>query len=229
VAELMLQLAEACTELLEVDAAGLMLLDAGGQLRLVASTPDMMHDLDMFELQSEDGPCLDSIRTGEAVINVDVAQAKQRWPQFTVEAIAAGMRSTHALPLRLRGDLIGAINLFSKAEQHLSDSDVALGQAFADVATISLLQHRASRDHSILAEQLQMALNTRILIEQAKGTLAELSGLHPAETFRHLRAYAKSSGQPLHLVARQVLEARLTATELMNAEATANPDADLPQ
>jgi GAF domain-containing protein len=222
VAELMLQLADACLELLQVDAAGLMLVDAGGELRLVASAPDMMRDLEIFELQSDEGPSLDTVRTGKAVINIDVRQAKERWPRFTAEALTAGIRSTHALPLRLRGELIGAVNLFSRAEQRLSDGDVALGQALADVATIALLQQRASRDHSILAEQLQVALNTRILIEQAKGILAERSGLHPAETFHHLRAYARESGEPLRSVAWQVIDGRL-ASELISRETPIEP------
>jgi GAF domain-containing protein len=144
VAELMLQVADACLELLQVDAAGLMLLDANGDLRLVASAPDVLHDLEVFELQSDEGPSLDTIRTGRAVTNVDVHQASDRWPRFSAEALAAGLRSTHALPLRLRGDLIGAMNLVSKVEQQLSDGDVALGQALADVTTIALLQHRAA-------------------------------------------------------------------------------------
>jgi transcriptional regulator with GAF, ATPase, and Fis domain len=215
VAELMLQLADACLELLEVDAAGLMLIDANGELRLIASAPDMMHDLEVFELQSDEGPCLDTIRTGTAVINVDVQDATERWPRFTAEALSVGIRSTHALPLRLRGDLIGAMNLFSMAEQRLSEGDVALGQALADVATIGLLQQRASRDQTILAEQLQVTLNTRILIEQAKGVLAERSGLHPADTFHYLRTYARTTGQPLRSVAWQVIGGGLTSTMLI--------------
>jgi GAF domain-containing protein len=215
VAELMLRLADACLELLEVDAAGLMLLDANGALRLVASAPDVMHDLEVFELQSEEGPSLDTIRTGKAVINIDVQRASERWPRFTAAALAAGIRSTHAMPLRLRGDLIGAVNLSSKVEQQLSDGDVALGQALADVATIALLQHRASRDQTILAEQLQVALNTRILVEQAKGILAERTGLHPAETFQHLRTFARTTGQPLQSVAWQVIEGRIASTALI--------------
>jgi transcriptional regulator with GAF, ATPase, and Fis domain len=214
VAELMLQLADACLELLEVDAAGLMLADVSGGLRLVASAPDLMHDLEVFELQSAEGPCLDTIRTGQPVTNVDVQQARERWPRFTAVALAAGMRSTHALPLRLRGDLYGAVNLFSRAEQQLSDVDVALGQALADVATIALLQQLPSRD-AVLAEQLQVALNTRILIEQAKGVLAESSGRHPAETLRYLRSYARNSGQTLQSVAWQVIEGRLASVELI--------------
>ena len=226
VTELMHQLADACLELLEVDAAGLMLVGANGEPRLVASAPDMMHDIEVFELQSAEGPCLDTIRTGKAVTNVDVHQAKERWPRFTAEALAAGIRSTHALPLRLRGDLIGAVNLFSKAEQQLSDGDVALGQALADVATIALLQQRAIRDPSILGEQLQVALNTRIVIEQAKGILAERSGLHPAETLHYLRTYAKASGQPLQSVARQVIEGRLPSTELIPEGSPSEPRTD---
>ena len=183
-AEMLLQLADACIELLEVDAAGLMLVDASGELRLVASSPDMMHDLEVFELQSDEGPCLDTIRTGKAVINVDIGQARERWPRFTAEALEAGIRSTHALPLRLRGDLIGAINLFSKAEQ------------------------------------LHVALNTRIVIEQAKGILAERSGLHPAQTFHYLREYAKEHKEPLHSAARQVIEGRLPSKELIPEGAT---------
>lgn len=217
VAELMSQLADACIELLEVDAAGLMLIDASGELQLVASAPDLMHDLEAFELQSEEGPCLDTIRTGKAVINVDVLQARERWPRFTAEALAAGIRSTHALPLRLRGDLIGAMNLFSRAEHHLSDGDVALGQALADVATISLLQQRPTGDQSFLAEQLQVTINTRILIEQAKGLLAERSGLHPADTYPYLRTYARNHGQTLHSVAWQVIDRVLPTTELIPA------------
>jgi len=220
-AEMLLQLADACIELLEVDAAGLMLVDASGELRLVASSPDMMHDLEVFELQSDEGPCLDTIRTGKAVINIDIAQARERWPRFTAEALESGIRSTHALPLRLRGDLIGAINLFSKAEQHLSEGDVALGQALADVATISLLQQPTSRDHSFLAEQLQVALNTRIVIEQAKGILAERSGLHPAQTFHYLRDYAREHKEPLQSAARQVIEGRLASKQLIPEGASA--------
>jgi GAF domain-containing protein len=215
VTELMLRLADACLELLEVDAAGLMLLDANGDLRLVASAPDVMHDLEVFELQSDEGPSLDTIRTGRAVINIDVRRATERWPRFTAAALTAGIRSTHAMPLRLRGELIGAVNLFSKVEQQLSDGDVALGQALADVATIALLQQRASRDQTLLAEQLQVALNTRILVEQAKGILAERSGLHPAETFHHLRTFARTTGQPLQSVAWQVIEGRIASAALI--------------
>jgi transcriptional regulator with GAF, ATPase, and Fis domain len=215
VVELLHRLAEACTEVLEVDAAGLMLTDLRGGLRLVAWCPDAMKRLEVFELQTDEGPSLDAIRTGQAVVNVDVTEARQRWPRFTAAALAADIRSAHALPLRLRGQLIGVMNLFSTEQQRMSQNDIALGQALADVATIGLLQQRAIRDQSIVAEQLHAALNTRIVLEQAKGMLAELSGLSPAETFRYLRQHARRTGQSLQAVAQQVIDGQLDSTELI--------------
>jgi transcriptional regulator with GAF, ATPase, and Fis domain len=215
VVELLHRLAEACTEVLEVDAAGLMLTDLRGGLRLVAWSPDAMKRLEVFELQTDEGPSMDAIRTGQAVVNVDVTEARQRWPRFTAAALAADIRSAHALPLRLRGQLIGVMNLFSTEQQRMSQNDIALGQALADVATIGLLQQRAIRDQSILAEQLHAALNTRIVLEQAKGMLAELSGLSPAETFRYLRQHARRTGQSLQAVAQQVIDGQLDSTELI--------------
>ena len=177
-------LADACIELLDVDAAGLMLANPRGGLRLVASAPDMMRDLEVFELQADEGPCLDTFSTGEPVVNVDLNEAKDRWPAFTAAALAADLRSTHAVPLRLRGQLIGAMNLFSSGTSSLTEADLSLGQALADVATISLLQQRAIQEQALLAQQLQTALDTRILVEQAKGVLAERSWPDPDRDVR---------------------------------------------
>lgn len=215
VVEFLHRLAEACIEVLDVDAAGLMLTDLRGGLRLVAWSPDAMKRLEVFELQTDEGPSMDTVRTGQAVVNVDVTEARQRWPRFAAAALEADIRSAHALPLRLRGQLIGAMNLFSTEKQRMSENDIALGQALADVATIGLLQQRAIRDQSILAEQLHAALNTRIVMEQAKGMLAELSGLSPAETFRYLRHHARRTGQSLQAVAQQVIDGQLDSTELI--------------
>ena len=129
--------------------------------------------------------------------------------RFTAAALAADMRSTHAVPLRLRGQLIGAMNLFSSGSQLLTDEDLSLGQALADVATIGLLQQRAIQEQSILAHQLQTALDTRILVEQAKGVLAERSGLTPTETFGYLRSHARATRQTMQVVAQEVIEGRL--------------------
>jgi GAF domain-containing protein len=169
----------------------------------------MMRDLELFELQSDEGPCLDTFSTGEPVVNVDLHEAEERWPTFTEAALAADMRSTHAVPLRLRGQLIGAMNLFSSGDQRLTDDDLSLGQALADVATIGLLQQRAIQEQAILAHQLQTALDTRILVEQAKGVLAERTGLTPNETFGYLRKHARATRQTLQVVALEVIEGRL--------------------
>ena len=213
--ELMQQLAEACLELLDVDATGLMLLDPRGRPRLVASSPDLMHDLELFELQSDEGPCLDVIQTGQPVLNVQVLQAQDRWPRFTAVALEAGMQSTHALPLKLRSTLVGAVNLFARKEQHLSEGDVALGQALADVAAIGLGQQRVTRDPAMLAEQMQAALDTRNVVEQAKGMLAEHSGLHPGDTFPYLRAHARQTHQTLDHVAKRVVRGQLSMADVL--------------
>ncbi len=214
VVDFMHSLAEACIELLGVDAAGLMLANRQGGLRLIAWSPEEIRDLELFELQTDEGPCLDTFHTGQPVVNIDLADAQDRWPRFTAAALAADMRSTNALPLRLRGQVIGAMNLFSTANQVLSEPDLSLGQALADVATIGLLQQRAIHEQSILAAQLQTALDSRILVEQAKGVLAERSGLTPAETFGLLRRHARTTRQTLSTVAQQVIEGRLDFAQL---------------
>lgn len=228
VVEFMHRLADACLELLDVDMAGLMLIDVRGRPRLIASSPDLMRDLELFELQADEGPCVDVIETGKSVVNIKVAEAKQRWPRFTAVALEAGMRSTHALPLKLRADLIGAVNLFGKSEQRLSEGDIALSQALADVASIGLLQQRAPREPAMLAEQLQSTLNTRILVEQAKGILAEHSRLSPGDTFHFLRAHARATRETMQVVAGQVVSGELTSTEIIPASPDAAAEPDLP-
>ncbi|HET9873510.1 MAG TPA: GAF and ANTAR domain-containing protein [Propionibacteriaceae bacterium] len=203
-------LAEGCVEVLEVDAAGLMLADQRGGLRLVASAPEEpMNTLELFELQSDQGPCLDSFRSGSQVVNVSIPDARDRWPRFTAAALDLGMMTTHALPLRLRGEVIGAMNLASTEVRPLSRQDLIVGQALADVATIGLLQERAIQEGSLLAEQLQSALTSRVLVEQAKGVLAERLGVDVNEGFARLRRYSRRSGHPLRQVAQAIVDGRL--------------------
>lgn len=221
--ELMHQLADACLELLEVAMAGLVLVDLGGRPRLVASAPDRMQDLGLFELQADEGPCLDVLKTGREVVNVDLAQAQQRWPQFTPAALQAGIRFTHALPLKLRGNLIGAMNLFTRNEQHLSDADLALGQALADLATIGLLQHLVTPEPAMPAEELQSVLDSRARIQQAKAILAEHSGLEAGDTFPYLQAHARHTEEPLQVVVRRVIAGQLSSIDLLPAAATRRP------
>lgn len=205
-------LADATVELLAVDAAGLMLTDQRGQLQVVAATTTTAQHLELAELANADGPCLDSYRTGQQVVNAADAQA--RWPQFTARAAQAGFASVHALPMRLRQQTIGAMNLFCVSADPLSGDDVAIGQALADVGTIGLLQERSVREKTLVAEQLQGALNSRITIEQAKGMLAERAGVDPEKAFTLIRAHARREHLRLGQVATAVIEGSLDTASL---------------
>jgi transcriptional regulator with GAF, ATPase, and Fis domain len=195
-----------CVSLLDVDAAGLMLADATGLLRVAASSNEEVRLLELFELQNEDGPCLECFVSGRAVEADDLLEAERdRWPGFGRAATATGFRSVVALPLRLREETIGALNLFRVAPGSLLSQDRALAQAMADVATIGILQERGSQRREVLARQLQDALTSRIVIEQAKGVIAERQGVHVDAAFELLRARARSHGEPLSDVARRVV------------------------
>jgi hypothetical protein len=194
--------------------AGVILNDLQGTLRVVASTSDEAKLLELFELQNDEGPCLDCFNSGRAVVNVTPSEARSRWPRFTAAAAELGYQSAHAIPLRLRDSVIGAMNLFSVAVVELTEEDVALGQAMADVATIGLLQERAVRQSGLLAEQLQTALDSRILIEQAKGVLLAVGGFDVDQAFRLMRDYSRSHNQQIKVVARGVIDRDLTAEDL---------------
>jgi transcriptional regulator with GAF, ATPase, and Fis domain len=207
------RLAEVTVELLEVDAAGLMLADHDDQLQAMAASDENAALLELFELQHDEGPCLDCFRSGAPVVNVELGLA--RWPLFAAAARDAGFVSSHALPLRLRHDVIGALNLFSASPGELGPDDVALGQALADVATIGLLQERAVRRRELLAEQLQHALNSRVLIEQAKGVFAERATVDMRESFEALRRYARSQGRALNDVAGSLIDGSLDTKTIL--------------
>lgn len=204
-------LAEATVELIDVDAAGLMLADDHGTLHVMASSDDQAELLELFELQQNEGPCPECFRTGVPVVNVDLAG----WPEFAQAAAAGGYVSAHALPLRLRGQVIGAMNLFRSSSSPLTDEDAGLAQALADMATIGLLHERELRGQQELAEQLQHALDSRIVIEQAKGMLAERAGLSLPEAFTAMRSYARGRGCGLTSVAHGVLEGTLQTSALL--------------
>jgi GAF domain-containing protein len=210
VVELMTLLTDRCVEVLDVGAAGLMLVAPGGDMRVMASSSEVMRVLELFELQSREGPCLDCCSTGEPVSEPDLAAgAAGRWPRFSAQARAAGFRSVHALPMRLRGTVIGALNLFFVEAGEMRQADVDAAQALADVATIAVLQHQASVQAQVLNEQLNHALNSRIVIEQAKGIVAEREGLSMAEAFSALRGHARANNRRLADVARSVIDGTL--------------------
>jgi GAF domain-containing protein len=214
VVELLTLLADRCVEVLDVSAAGLMLVAPEGSLRVAASSSEAMRVVELFELQSDEGPCLDCYRTGEPVLNQRLAEDISRWPQFGPVALKAGFLSVHALPMRLRGVIIGALNLFRADQGDMDDADVVAAQAFADVATIAILQHRAVLEAQVLNEQLNHALNSRIMIEQAKGVLAERAGLDMEQAFSRLRNHARSHNLRLVDVAQQVIDGTLTSGAL---------------
>lgn len=205
-------LTDRCVELLGTDASGLMLTDQRGGLQLMTATLERARILELFELQVQEGPCLECFTTGNAITNIELTEAKanERWPVFTPAAVEAGFGVTHALPMRLRGRVIGALNMFSDERVHLAESDVAVGQAMADVATIGLLHQRNTHEQTILSEQLQTALHTRILIEQAKGVVAALAGVSVAEAFNSMRAHARRNRMTLTNVAAAVVDGTTT-------------------
>jgi GAF domain-containing protein len=210
VVELLTLLAHRCVELLDVAAAGLMLIAPEGDLRVVASSSEEMRVVELFEAQSQEGPCPDCYRTGEPSFNEDLRALDEGWPRFRPVAIEAGFLSVHALPMRLRGITIGALNLFKTETGILEEADVATAQALADVATIAILQHRAAVQAHLVVDQLNHALNSRVMIEQAKGILAERAGLDMTGAFAWLRKYARDHNLLLVDVAQSLIAGQLT-------------------
>jgi transcriptional regulator with GAF, ATPase, and Fis domain len=210
-------LVDRCVELLDVDAAGLMLADQRGSLQLMASTVERARLLELFELQAEEGPCLDCFTTASPVTNVDLTEARERWPRFTPAAVEAGFGGTHAVPMRLRRQVIGALNLFTDRQTALDEDAVAIAQAMADVATIGLLHERNLSEQTLLSEQLQTALNSRVLIEQAKGVLAARADVSVAEAFTRMRTRARRDGVTLTTVATALVNGSLDARSLVNS------------
>jgi len=214
VVELLTLLADRCVQVLDVGAAGLMLAAPDGDLRVMASSSEAMRLLELFEVQTQEGPCLDSFRTGQPVVNQDLASVDGRWPRFAAEALAYGFQSVHALPMRLRGTVIGALNLFHVEPGEMRPADIDAAQALADVATIAILQHRAALEAQIINDQLNHALNSRIVIEQAKGMVAEREGLDMEQAFTRLRNHARNHNLRLVDVADAVIGGGLAASAL---------------
>lgn len=202
--DLLHTLVDECAELVSTEAGGLMIADTSGQLQLVASTSEKADFVEIMQLNAGNGPCLDCFATGTAVAVSDIEVAGTRWPEFRAAALQQGFRSMNATPLRLRGQVIGTMNLFSTRSAELSTEDAAIVQALADVATIGILQERLIRESGIVAEQLQRALNSRVLIEQAKGVISQLASLDMDEAFRRLRTYAREHNLSLQSVAEGV-------------------------
>ena len=193
------------SELVDARDAGLLLADHQGRLQLMAASDERTQMLELFQVQTVEGPCQDCFREAQPVVNADLRGAGDRWPNFAPRAVAAGFRSVHAFPLRLRKDVIGALNLFGDDVGQMEENDAAVVQALADVATIGLMQERAVRRGEVLSEQLQSALNSRIVIEQAKGALAQIHSFSTDEAFAMLRAFSRRNNLRLGDVASAII------------------------
>ena len=214
VVELLSLVADRCVDVLEADAAGIILASPEGDLKVIASSNETMRLLELFELQAEEGPCLDCYRSGDPILNQDLTVATARWPRFAPVALESGFRSVHALPMRLRGTIIGALNLFNVSVGEMVDANVEAAQALADIATIAILQHRAVSEAQELNNQLGQALNSRILIEQSKGMIAQQLSLDMDEAFSMLRQHARNHNLRLADLASDVIEGKLSASLL---------------
>lgn len=215
VVEMLSRLTTNCASLLDVESAGLLLADQRGSLHLVASSSERTHHLELFQLQRDEGPCLDCHRAGEAVLVDDIDAAQERWPHFCQAARATGFRSVHALPMRLQGRVLGTLGLFGDAVGRLGDDDLALAQALAHVACVALVNEKSAADLVTVNTQLQHALTSRIVVEQAKGLIGHTGGLGMEEAFAVLRRYTRDHGRKLSEVAAEVVSRQLSGHTLL--------------
>ena len=217
--EFLSMLVERCVELLDVAAAGVVLSDRRGTLRMAAASSERARLVALFAIQAAEGPCLDCVRTGHPVDSTDLVADTLRWPRFAPAARAAGFVATRAVPMRLRRTVVGALNLFDAAPNGMDASGMQLGQALADVATIGMLQHRAIGNNTVLIEQLQTALNSRVVIEQAKGVLSAHGGIDMDRAFGALRGYARAHNLRLSALAFAVARGTADLQAIMSGGA----------
>ncbi len=204
VVELLTELTERCTELLDIAAAGFLLSDPLGQLRLLAATSSQTWELELFQLQADEGPCVDCFATGEPVSVADLRASATRWPRFVPAALEAGVASVHAVPMRAAGIVLGSLGLFGSRTGELSESDLLVGQTLAHVACVAILQERPHAPSTVMA-RLRSALSHRIVVEQAKGFLRERLDISVDEAFSLLRRYARVHGDHLTDIAQQLM------------------------
>ena len=222
VVDLLSELTERCTGLLDIASAGLLLADASGTLHVLAASSERTRLLEIFQLQRAQGPCRDCYLSGASVSVADLASMQERWPDFVPRARDLGFASVHALPMRLHDRVLGALGLFGTSVGTLAPDDLALGQAMADVASVALVQDMSARDAGAYNEHLQAALTNRVLLEQAKGVLAQLGDIDVADAFTVLRRYARAEGVTLSTVARAVAAREVDARVVLQTAAAAD-------
>ena len=225
VVEFLSALCERMAELLDAAEVGLMMAAPQGRLQVMAATTERMRMTDLFELQSNEGPCLDCYQSGSPLLNVSLEdpEATTRWPTFTPMARATGFQMVHAVPMQLRDQVIGAANICHSSRVRITPHDAHLAQALVDAATIGVLQERAIDHGTVLAEQLQHALDTRVIIEQAKGVVAEQANVDMSTAFEMLRSHARANRMRLAKVAERVID-RTLSVNLLRREASAGVD-----
>jgi GAF domain-containing protein len=216
--DLLTVLADRCVKLQLADETGILLADDYGNLRVMAASSEATRLLELFQLQNDEGPCLEAYATGETVSHPDLGQATDRWPRFAPEAVRTGFVSVNALPLRLRSVVIGAINLFSSEIGGMPEADQTIARALADVAAIAILQDQALRQSEVRAGQLQHALDSRVTIEQAKGMVAERTRMDMVHSFELIRTYARSRRQHLTQVAAAIVDGTLSLEDIASQD-----------
>jgi GAF domain/ANTAR domain len=214
VVDLLTDLTERCAALLDVSAAGLLLIDPLDQLRLLAATSEQARELELFQLQADEGPCVDCFSSGEPVSVSDLHGAGQRWPRFVPAALDAGFVSVHAIPMRAAGIVLGALGLFGSSTGGLSQSDLLVGQTLAHVASVAILQEHPHTPDTVMP-RLRSALANRVVVEQAKGFLRESLDVSVADAFRLLRTYAHTTGQHLTDLAQRLITDRGARPQLV--------------
>ena len=224
VVDLLTGLTERCVDLLDIEAAGFLLADPLNQLRMLAATSKEARELELFQLQVNEGPCVDCYATGEPVTVADIQLEADRWPQFVRAAVDAGFSSVHAVPMRAAGTVLGALGLFGIRPGKLSEADLLVGQTLAHIACVAILQELPPTPATVMP-QLRSALTSHVIVEQAKGFLRGSLDVSVEEAFSLLRTYARDRGQHLTDVAHQLMSDRDSRSTLVGdlAEMLAAP------
>jgi GAF domain-containing protein len=221
VIEVLTMLCNRCVETIDVDAAGVMLVSPTGELQYVASSSESMRILELYQIQADEGPCVECFNSGDAIIDRLLVEATAQWPHFSPRAIELGFSSVYCLPMRLRGRIIGALNFFRVDAEPLDESDVVVAQGLSGVATIAILQHQTSLDAKVLNSQLSKALDSRIIIEQAKGMVSQATSCDVDQAFNRLRAHARNHNARLTAVANAVVDGTIRPQDLDSATTSA--------
>lgn len=216
VVDLLTELTERCVQLLHVESAGLLLADPLEQLRLLAATSEATRELELFQLQADEGPCVDCYFSGEPVSVASLWTEADRWPRFVTAAREAGIASVHAVPMRAAGTTMGTLGLFGTRAGALSEADLLVAQTLAHVASVAILQEHPPTPFTVMP-QLRSALTSRVLVEQAKGFLREMLDISVEDAFTLLRSYARANGEHLSDVARRLMTDRHSRPVLIAA------------